>query len=102
MRDLLVVGGIPVKDQIAALNNGIDIVCGTPGRMEELINTGQLSLQSCKFFVLDEADGLLKQVMMMCESLANKIQCNDNLILFRCLVLCEDSVALCWLFCSCS
>lgn len=65
MRDLLVVGGIPVKDQIAALNAGIDIVCGTPGRMEELINTGQLSLQSCKFFVLDEADGLLKQVMSL-------------------------------------
>nr|XP_045606547.1 ATP-dependent RNA helicase Ddx1-like [Procambarus clarkii] len=32
-----------------------------PGRLEDLINTGQLSLQSCKFFVLDEADGLLKQ-----------------------------------------
>lgn len=62
VRDLLVVGGIPVKDQIAALNSGIDIVCGTPGRLEDLINTGQLSLQSCKFFVLDEADGLLKQV----------------------------------------
>ncbi|XP_069172141.1 ATP-dependent RNA helicase Ddx1-like isoform X3 [Procambarus clarkii] len=53
--------GIPVKEQIAALNAGVDIVCGTPGRLEDLINTGQLSLQSCKFFVLDEADGLLKQ-----------------------------------------
>ncbi|KAK7070784.1 ATP-dependent RNA helicase ddx1 [Halocaridina rubra] len=61
VRDLLVVGGVPVKEQIAALNNGVDIVCGTPGRMEELINSGQLSLQACKFFVLDEADGLLKQ-----------------------------------------
>ena len=63
MRDLLVVGGIPVKEQIATLNKGVDIVCGTPGRLEELINTGQLSLQSCKFYVLDEADGLLKQVI---------------------------------------
>ncbi|KAK3861170.1 hypothetical protein Pcinc_032827 [Petrolisthes cinctipes] len=61
VRDLLVVGGVPVKEQIAALGAGIDIVCGTPGRMEELINSGQLSLQACKFFVLDEADGLLKQ-----------------------------------------
>nr|XP_045611031.1 ATP-dependent RNA helicase Ddx1-like isoform X2 [Procambarus clarkii] len=60
VRDL-VGGGIPVKEQIAALNAGVDIVCGTPGRLEDLINTGQLSLQSCKFFVLDEADGLLKQ-----------------------------------------
>ncbi|KAG7172439.1 ATP-dependent RNA helicase Ddx1-like [Homarus americanus] len=61
VRDLLVVGGIPVKDQIASLSAGVDIVCGTPGRLEDLINTGQLSLQACKFFVLDEADGLLKQ-----------------------------------------
>lgn len=59
--DLLIVGGVPVKDQIAALNAGVDIVCGTPGRLEDLINTGQLSLQNCRFFVLDEADGLLKQ-----------------------------------------
>lgn len=62
VRLLLVVGGVPVKEQIAALQSGIDIVCGTPGRLEELINTGQLSLQGCRFFVLDEADGLLKQV----------------------------------------
>lgn len=58
---LLVVGGVPVKDQISALNSGVDIVCGTPGRLEELISTGHLSLTQCRFFVLDEADGLLKQ-----------------------------------------
>ena len=64
VKTLLVVGGVPVREQINALNNGIDIVCGTPGRLEELINSGQLSLQSCRFFVLDEADGLLKQVII--------------------------------------
>lgn len=60
VRTLLVVGGVPVKDQIKALSAGVDVVCGTPGRLEELINTGQLALQCCRFFVLDEADGLLK------------------------------------------
>lgn len=39
----------------------VDIVVGTPGRMEDLISGGQLSLAQCRFFVLDEADGLLKQ-----------------------------------------
>ncbi|KAG8251426.1 ATP-dependent RNA helicase ddx1 [Homalodisca vitripennis] len=60
-KELLVVGGVQVKDQISALNAGVDIVVGTPGRMEDLISGGQLSLTQCRFFVLDEADGLLKQ-----------------------------------------
>lgn len=58
---LLVIGGIPIKEQISALNSGVDIVVGTPGRLEELISVGHLSLTQCRFFVLDEADGLLKQ-----------------------------------------
>ena len=39
----------------------VDIVVGTPGRIEALISNGHLSLKACRFFVLDEADGLLKQ-----------------------------------------
>lgn len=39
----------------------MDIVVATPGRLEDLINSGHLSLTHCRFFVLDEADGLLKQ-----------------------------------------
>ena len=61
VKELLVVGGVNVKEQIAALNNGVDIVVATPGRLEDLIQTGQMSLKQCRFFVLDEADGLLKQ-----------------------------------------
>ncbi|KAJ8870560.1 hypothetical protein PR048_029583 [Dryococelus australis] len=61
VKDLLVIGGINIKDQISALNSGVDVVVGTPGRMEDLMSTGHLSLTQCRFFVLDEADGLLKQ-----------------------------------------
>jgi len=61
VKELLVVGGVNVKDQISALSSGVDIVVATPGRLEDLISTGQLSLKQCRFFVLDEADGLLKQ-----------------------------------------
>jgi len=60
VRSLLVVGGVPVREQMRALEGGVDVVCGTPGRLEELVNTGQLALTSCRFLVLDEADGLLK------------------------------------------
>ncbi|XP_070166174.1 ATP-dependent RNA helicase Ddx1 [Polyergus mexicanus] len=61
IRELLVIGGINVKEQIATLNLGVDIVVGTPGRLEDLIQGGYLLLTHCRFFVLDEADGLLKQ-----------------------------------------
>ena len=32
----------------------VDIVCGTPGRLEDLISTGKLALHQVRFFVLDE------------------------------------------------
>lgn len=61
IRELLVIGGVAAKDQIACLQSGVDIIVATPGRLEDLISTGQLSLTQVRFFVLDEADGLLQQ-----------------------------------------
>ena len=60
VRELLVVGGTSVNDQIRTLQAGVDIVVATPGRLEDLIQNGSLSLTQCRFFILDEADGLLK------------------------------------------
>ncbi|KAJ8302960.1 hypothetical protein KUTeg_019356 [Tegillarca granosa] len=61
IRELLIIGGVNVKDQVDALQRGIDVVVGTPGRLEDLISTGKLALSQVRFFVLDEADGLLSQ-----------------------------------------
>ncbi|RZC39232.1 ATP-dependent RNA helicase Ddx1 [Asbolus verrucosus] len=62
IRELLVIGGVNVKEQISTLQHtGADIIVGTPGRLEDLIQGGYLLLTNCRFFVLDEADGLLKQ-----------------------------------------
>ena len=36
----------------------VDIVVGTPGRLEDLISTGKMELSSCRFFVLDECVSL--------------------------------------------
>lgn len=33
----------------------VDIACGTPGRLEDLISTGNMDLSQVRFFVLDEA-----------------------------------------------
>ena len=45
-RTLLLVGGESAKDQIKALSEGVDVVIGTPGRLEDLISTGKLDLAS--------------------------------------------------------
>ena len=39
----------------------VNIVVGTPGRLEELTKSGNMLLSHCRFLVLDEADGLLQQ-----------------------------------------
>lgn len=43
-RELLVMGGDSAKEQIRALQGGVDIVCGTPGRLDDLIGTSKLDL----------------------------------------------------------
>eukprot|EP00117_Sycon_ciliatum_P026385 scpid39786/ scgid5952/ ATP-dependent RNA helicase DDX1; DEAD box protein 1 len=58
---LLVVGGSSPAEQISALDRGVDIVTGTPGRIEDLVSNGQLKLDNVRFYILDEADGLLTQ-----------------------------------------
>lgn len=59
IKELLLIGGVNVRDQLAALQKGVDIIVATPGRLEDMIGGGQVSLTHCRFFVLDEADGLL-------------------------------------------
>ena len=45
MNELLLVGGTAINDQMAELESGVDIVVATPGRLEDFINTGKLSLR---------------------------------------------------------
>ncbi|CAO1433733.1 unnamed protein product [Diamesa serratosioi] len=61
IRVFLLIGGQSSKDQINDLQKGVDIIVATPGRLEDLISGGYILLTHCRFFVLDEADGLLKQ-----------------------------------------
>ncbi|MDQ1512537.1 MAG: hypothetical protein QOC59_379, partial [Microbacteriaceae bacterium] len=51
-----IVGGVPQGRQVGALGKGVDIVIGTPGRMEDLIDQGRLDLSQIEITVLDEAD----------------------------------------------
>jgi len=60
IRQELLVGGTAASEQIKSLrSNGVDIVIGTPGRVCELVERGELTVDGVQFFILDEADRLL-------------------------------------------
>lgn len=50
------VGGIPIDPQVHALERGVDIIIGTPGRVQDLVTRRKLDLREVVVTVLDEAD----------------------------------------------
>ncbi|KFA93427.1 DEAD/DEAH box helicase [Archangium violaceum] len=54
-------GGASMKQQEDALEEGTQIIVGTPGRVFDHINRGNLKLEGCTHAVLDEADEMLNQ-----------------------------------------
>ena len=49
-------GGTGYKEQLTALERGVDIVVGCPGRMIDLLERGALGLAEVEVVVIDEAD----------------------------------------------
>jgi ATP-dependent RNA helicase DeaD len=56
---LPVYGGEPIQKQISALQRGVQIVVGTPGRVIDLMERQTLNLSHVRILVLDEADRML-------------------------------------------
>jgi ATP-dependent RNA helicase DeaD len=56
---LPVYGGQPIERQLRALERGVQIVVGTPGRVLDHIRRGTLQLSAIRTVVLDEADEML-------------------------------------------
>lgn len=52
-------GGSSIRDQIQSLKQGAQVVVGTPGRVRDLVERGQLKLNKLRFLTLDEADDML-------------------------------------------
>ncbi len=59
VRVLAVYGGQPYAPQVNNLKRGVDVVVGTPGRLNDLLERGVLVLSDIKTVVLDEADEML-------------------------------------------
>jgi ATP-dependent RNA helicase RhlE len=59
LRVATVYGGVSIGQQIRAVQQGVDIVVATPGRLMDLLDRRALSLAKISIFVLDEADRML-------------------------------------------
>ena len=56
---LILSGGQPMKPQLEALQRGVHVVVGTPGRALDHITRGSLELNGVATIVVDEADRML-------------------------------------------
>eukprot|EP00903_Cladosiphon_okamuranus_P015453 g14271.t2 len=60
LNSLAVYGGTASGPQIGEMRRGVDIIVGTPGRIIDHIEQGNLNLSEIQFCVLDEADLMLQ------------------------------------------
>ena len=59
LNTLAIYGGASIEHQFEALERGVDIVAGTPGRIIDHIQRRTIDLSGVRFMVLDEADRML-------------------------------------------
>lgn len=59
LKSAVIFGGVSQKPQEEILQQGVDILIATPGRLNDLINQKQVELKHLKIFILDEADRML-------------------------------------------
>ncbi|KAJ3124642.1 Nucleolar RNA helicase 2 [Physocladia obscura] len=56
LKCLVIYGGSAYESQITSLRAGVDIVIGTPGRLIDHVDRGNIKLHNLKFMVIDECD----------------------------------------------
>ena len=74
-----VYGGVGFEPQIDALQRGADVVVGTPGRLIDLMQRGDVSFDAVQVLVLDEADrmadmGFMPQVQKILYTMKSEHQ----------------------------
>ena len=59
IKHAVIYGGVNQGSQVSALNQGVDLIIATSGRLLDLLNQGYIQLDKIEIFVLDEADRML-------------------------------------------
>ena len=75
----LLIGGVQMGDQVKALNDGVDVLIATPGRLMDLFERGKILLNGCELLVIDEADrmldmGFIPDIEFICDKLPDQRQ----------------------------
>jgi superfamily II DNA/RNA helicase len=70
-------------DQVKALNEGVDVLIATPGRLMDLFERGKILLTGCDLLVIDEADRMLDMGFIPdIENICSKLPANRQTLLF--------------------
>ncbi|AWW75064.1 DEAD/DEAH box helicase [Erythrobacter sp. KY5] len=70
----LLIGGVQMGDQLKTLDEGVDVLIATPGRLMDLFERGKILLNGCELLVIDEADrmldmGFIPDIEFICDKL---------------------------------
>ena len=79
----LLIGGVSMGDQTAALAKGVDVLIATPGRLMDLFGRGKILLSGCSILVIDEADRMLDMGFIPdIEEICTKLPATRQTLLF--------------------
>jgi len=79
----LLIGGVQMGDQVKALDEGVDVLIATPGRLMDLFERGKILLTGCDLLVIDEADRMLDMGFIPdIEFICTKLPANRQTLLF--------------------
>jgi superfamily II DNA/RNA helicase len=80
---IAVYGGVSLDPQISALQKGVDVVVGTPGRLIDLIERRELSVAAVEVLVVDEADRMADMGFMpQVQKILYRIESDHQTMLF--------------------
>jgi len=83
LKTKVVYGGVGRQAQVDAISLGLDILVATPGRLLDLIETGDINFKGVEVFVLDEADTMLDMGFFNdVQSIISKLPKNRQTLLF--------------------
>ncbi len=79
----LLIGGVNMGEQVAALEKGVDVLIATPGRLMDLFGRGKILLNGCSLLVIDEADRMLDMGFIPdIEEICTKLPADRQTLLF--------------------
>ncbi|MFQ3194418.1 MAG: ATP-dependent RNA helicase RhlE [Colwellia sp.] len=83
LKTKVVYGGVGRQNQVDSIALGLDILVATPGRLLDLIETGDINFKALEVFVLDEADTMLDMGFFKdVQTIISKLPKNRQTLLF--------------------